>query len=476
MSDKDDPSKNSADDIDNEFNDDFDAEDFGDDGFDDLADQGVTLGELWRNNVFVKVGVILGALALLILGIIIFGGGSDRNPDSKVARSTDLTEAPGSSEVTEVYRQAIEEENNRRIEDAIRQNDSAVPTPVEPPKGTVPLQFEEPDEEDPLERWRRMQEDRLRQQQLQVEEAAPPPVPEEDTRTPAVNALAQAMSQQMESVLSNQQIKPPNLLSIADLGYLEGLVEKERARREAELERQRQQLANLGLTTTGDVKILLPAGTIEYAQLITEANTDAPGPVLAEIATGPFKGGRLIGTFDSTDNYITLNFNTVVLDGLDYSASAVAIDPNTTLPGLVTDIDRRYMQRVLLPAAAAFVTGFTQAIADSGRTSVTIAGDTVTESTSNQNLSRDQEVASGIAEAGEQLGEILEDETDDIEPLLRIRAGTPIGVLFISPVLDNTSSLDQQQLQQQQQPFAVPATGIAPLPLPVPVNVNAVQP
>jgi intracellular multiplication protein IcmE len=447
-----------GDEIENEFDDAFEAEDFSDDEFDefdDLADQGVTLGELWRNNIFVKVGVIFGALAILILAIIIFGGRGERTPDSRVARSTDLTEAPGGpNELSPTMVEALEEADTARTERAIRETGSVVPTPIGPSRGTLPPQFEEPEEEDPLERWRRMQEERLRQQQLQVEEAQPPPEPEEDTRTPAVNALAQAMSQQMESVLANQQIKSPTILNIADLRYLEALEEKERQKREAALEEQRQRLAALGLATgPGDVNILLPAGSIEYAQLVTEANTDVPGPVLAEIATGPLKGARLIGSFDSTERYITLNFNTIVLDGVDYPITAVAIDPQTTLPGMATDIDRRYFKRVVLPMAAEFITGFTQAVADSGRTSVTITGDTVTESTSNTNLDRDQEVASGIAAAGEEFADILDDEADDIEPLLRIRAGTPIGVLFTAAVTD----------AQPAAPATLsPAAGIAP--------------
>ncbi len=478
MSDDDDQIKTPLDEMENGFDDAFDAEDF-DDEFDDLADQGTTLGDLWRNNAFVKIGVIIAALILFILIISIFSGGGGKAPDSRVSRSTDLTEAPGSSEVSESYRQAVEEENNRRIEDAIRQSESAVPTPVEPPKGTLPLQFEEPEEEDPLERWRRMQEERLRQQQIQVEDAAPPPAPEEDTRTPAVNALAQAMSQQMESVLANQQIKSPQTLSIADLGYLENLAEQERQQREAELERLRQQrearALAAGAAGASDIEILLPAGTIEYAQLITEANSDVPGPILAEIATGPLRGGRLIGSFESTGKLLTLSFSAVILDGVDYPVSGVAIDPETTLPGVATDVNSRLFKRVFLPAAAEFITGFTDAVSNSGRTSITISGDSVSETTDNDDLSTDQEVASGIAELGEELEEIIDDTVDDIEPLVRVRAGTSVGVLFTSAVVD-----------QARAPVVTPPQGlnIAPVNLgpanngqaPLPFGVNSLNP
>ncbi|MCI5060379.1 MAG: DotG/IcmE/VirB10 family protein [Alphaproteobacteria bacterium] len=439
------------DDIDNEFDTDgFDVDDFDDDGFDDLATTENSLADLWKNNPFVKIGVILGALALLILGIILFGGKNEKDPTSRVARSRDLTEAPGTAEVTEAYRQAVEEENTRRTEEALRQGESAVPTPVEAPKGTLPLQFEEPAEEDPLERWRRMQEERIRQQQIQQQvEPQEPPEPEVDTKTPAVNAMAQAMAQQMESVLANQPINGMNVQPVATMAYLEALAEKQRQQLEAALAAQQQQLEEDG----EEVEILIPAGTIEYAYMLTEANTDAPGPILAQIATGPLKGARIIGNFAATNDYLTMNFSTAVLDGVDYAANAVAIDPDTTLPGVVTDIDRRYWQRVILPMAAEFVEGLTEAIADSGRTSVTISGDTVSETTSNQDLSRDQKVASGIAEAGEELSNIFGEMFDGTQPLIRVRAGTPIGVLFVSPVTDQP-----QLLQNVNDPGGVGAT------------------
>lgn len=450
----------SNDDIDNEFDtDDFDTGGFDDGGFDDLNDQTGTLGDLWRNNPLVKVGVILAAFAFLVGGIILFGGKEDRNPISRVTPSRDITETPGSAEVNENYRLALEEENTRRTEEAIRQSESAVPMPVDPPKGALPLQFEEPEEEDPLERWRRMQEDRIRQQQVEVEPViVPEEEPEVDNRTPAINALAAAMSQQMESVLSNQQIKGPILQQVATIDYLEALAEKERRQREEALARLNQELGEL--VEEGSVNILLPAGTIEYAQLITEANTDAPGPILAEIATGPLRGGKLIGSFTSTNDYLTLNFNSIVLDGINYPAQAVAIDPNTTLPGVITDIDRRYLERIILPTAAEFVTGFTEAIANSGTTTVTINNsDGTTTTTSTGTRDDEQEVASGIAEAGEAFADILNEEVGNIQPLLRVRAGTPLGIFFVAPVVDTP----EIALQAQQQNTAAPATTSVPV-------------
>lgn len=440
-------------------------------GFDDFSKKG-TLGDLWRNNPMVKVGVILAAFIVIVAGVILFGGKGEKLPPSNVGGTSDLTEAPGSAEVSASYAQAIEEENTRRIEEALRQDQSAVPMPVEPPKGTLPLQVDETAEEDPLDRWRRMQEERIQQQQIVNQEIEPPPPPEPvDTKTPAVNAMAQAMSIQMESVLSNQQIKGPHFKPITTMAYLEALEEKKRAAREAEMARQQQLMGGVGNEQIEN--IIIPAGTIEYAQLVTEANTDAPGPVMAQIASGPLAGARLIGSFQSTDNYLTLQFSTVVIDGVAEGANAVAIDPNTTLPGMVTEIDRRYLKRIILPAAGAFVEGLANAISESGTTTIYIDGDTVAESTSDRD--NRQEVASGISEAGEELREILEDEADATQPMLRIAAGTPIGVLFVEPVIEGDDLVEQnqreqdrlvqmQKFQQIQQPYmpAFPFAGTSP--------------
>lgn len=433
-----------------------DLDDFDDGGFEELNGKG-TLADLWRNNPFVKIAVIIGAFVFIVAGIILFGGKEERTPTSRtVGAAESVSEAPGSSDVSEAYRQAVEETNQVATEEALRNSTSAVPMPVAPALGVIPQTVDPNEEEDPLDRWRRMQEERMNQQDLTVEPVQQEP--EVDTRTPAVNALSQAMSQQMESVLAVQGVKGSQVLGVTNMRYLEEL----RMQEQRELEEAMQHQAALGsnnLQPTAEV--VVPAGTIEYAQLITEANTDAPGPVLAEIASGPLQGSRIIGSFSSTDqDYLTLNFSTVVVNGISQSVSAVALDPNTTLPGMVTDIDKRYFKRVVLPAAAAFVEGLTSAIAESGRTTVTIsgaAGTTTTQTTGNTD--NDQEVASGIEKAGETLSDIFDEEADRTRVMLKIASGTPIGILFMQPVMDRpivqpiTNNAGAGLPQQTQQPY-----------------------
>lgn len=421
----------------NDLNNDLDIEDFDDGGFDDFKKKG-TLGDMWRNNPMVKIGTILAVVAVIVGGILLFGGAEEKLPQSMLSEAKEVSEAPGSSEISSTMEQAIQDKNIENVEEAARTGGSAMPIPTQPSKGVVPLPVEEVSQEDPLERWRQMQEERVRQQQAIAQSSpqqplnnGPPPV---DTKTPAVNALSQAMIQQMQIVLKAQDANKFAKKDITPTSFLDEIEQKNQAKVAAQ-----QAIANQALNTEEIVEnIIIPAGTIEYAQLILEANTDAPGPTLAQIMSGPLNGAKILGSFTSTDEYLVLNFSTIVIDGVDYPIEAVAIDPDTSLPGVITEIDRRYFSRVILPLASEFITGFADAVSESGTTSIFIEDSNVTESTEDKDS--EQEVASGISEAGEALAEILDDETDKIKPLLRVARGTPIGVLFVAPVTDSENN------------------------------------
>ena len=140
----------------------------------------------------------------------------------------------------------------------------------------------------------------------------------------------------------------------------------------------------------------------------------------------------MLGAFTVENDLISLTFSQVVIDGISYPINAIALDPATTLPGMATEVDHRYFRRIILPAAAAFIDGAAEAIAESGRTDITITGDTVTSSETEAD--DEQEIASGLQEAAEELTTIIDEMNDDVEPLVIIGSGTPMGILFLDPV------------------------------------------
>ncbi|MBU0800092.1 MAG: type IV secretion protein DotG [Alphaproteobacteria bacterium] len=394
---------------------------------------GQTLGDLVKNSPLVKLGIIVGVITLIIGVIILFGGSKDQGRNSRVAGSgSGLVEAPGAEEVTESYQDAVTDFNINEVERALKQGDSALPVPVGTTRGRVGLEDEQLQAEDPLERWRRIQEERQKRQQGQR-----PTLPTVDPNAEQIDALTKLMQAQMESILSSKVIEPLEEYAVTSDEWID---EKFAREEKARLERAKA-LADAAAAAedaeASTAEIILPAGTIEYAQLLIEANSDAVGPVLAQIVSGPLSGSRILGSFKVEEEYLVLSFNQVVIDGVVHKTDAVALDPETTGIGIVTDIDRRYFKRVILPAAAAFVEGMAGAIADTGNT-VVVVGDTAIEQ--EDELDTNEQLYKGLEEAAGEVSDLLDEEADATKVQVKVRAGTPIGILFVAPVLENSSN------------------------------------
>ncbi len=424
------------------MSDDFDDDELDIEGssFDDFEQKdSATLGDLWRNNSMVKIGVIAAA-AIAILGIIIMFGEEERPPDmSLVPSGSSVNAPPGTEAASEAYVDAVEEKSQERVEIAEKQGGSALPTPIDPASNRLEVPEEQREQEDPLQRWRQIQEERLQRELEQTKVVDGPIIDDTSDNSEAIKAMAELMSQQMQAILESQSQQPPiRSAQITSPTFLDDL-------RAQEEEQAQQRAEEAGEVADGDEEgiTLLPAGEILYAQLITEANSDVPGPVLAEIMSGPLKGSKILGDFEVQNELITLNFNTIVYKEESLGIEAVAVDPNTTLTGMATEVDHRYFRRIVLPMAAAFVEGAAEAISESGRTNITIQGETVAEET--EETDSNQEVASGIEEAGEELRDILEEMADNTEVLVRIASGTPMGILFISPVVDDSAVSNDSQ-------------------------------
>lgn len=429
----------------------FDVDDAAfDDAMDSDFDSFETETSGSSQNPMVKLGIIGGIIVVIVGAIFLFGGSSDPvTPSSVGPARQDLRETAATSDLDQTMTAAIEDQDEQRLAEAEDTNQSFFPTPTGTARGRMEAQPLEATQEDPLDKWREIQEQQQRAQ-IAAQQAQQPvqqgPSPEEQARSQALNDLAQAMSKQMSEILGNRGIKSLNSMTVTSLDY------------DANGNLQTNQVGGMGYPqgvdpTTGyplqaqqTVTQLLPAGTVEYGQMLIEANSDIDGPVLAQIVTGPFAGGRVIGSFSREDEYLVIKFSTVVSEGISYSIDAVAIDPDNNLTGVATDVDRRYWQRVILPAAARFLEGMGSAIADSGSTSVTVSGDTVVEQ--GNDLNTREELYKGVEEAAKQMGDVLDEEGRQTEILVRVRAGTPVGILFLKPVFDNnadTGLADQDQ-------------------------------
>jgi intracellular multiplication protein IcmE len=406
------------------------ADGFGDFDQETPSGNGKSLGDVFRDNPFIKVVLVGVGVVAVAVALFSFGGSSKKENVSEVGTAINESVPPG-QETSEAYRSAVDDVNQQRLENAVRTGESAIPIPTASPDASSVLPETIPpvsDAEDPLDGWRAQAQAPVQTEPVldpATQALNPQPVQAAGPDPAAVGALSQAMAQQMQSILDKHSIVGAQVMEVS-------AVDKGVGGSGTGSGSAGGAVSGGTDTPVEEVEILVPAGTIAYAQTLTEANSDTPGPVLARIASGPLAGSKILGSFEQSEEYLTLNFNTVVVKGVSQSVNAVALDPKTTLPAVATEVDHRYWRRFILPAAARFIEGMGDAISQREQTDVTVNGDTVTSS--KPDLKPREELAAGLSEGTSEIGDQLNDIADETKILVKVHAGTPIGILFLEPV------------------------------------------
>ena len=185
-----------------------------------------------------------------------------------------------------------------------------------------------------------------------------------------------------------------------------------------------------GASAAANAQILLKAGSIVFATLDTAVNTDEPGPVMATITGGPLKGGKLLGTLTNQGQKAMLSFNTLSMPNASSSVSisSVAIDPATARTALSSETDNHYLLRYGTLFASSFVSGYAQAVSQSGsQTTITLQG--VTHST--PILSPQQKLTVALGNVGQQYSGVI-GAIYNTPPTVKIYAGTGVGILLLA--------------------------------------------
>jgi intracellular multiplication protein IcmE len=424
-----------------------------------------SLKEVWESNPMLKIAALVLGVALLLGVYFIFFNAKDEGPKSMVRVSSETKQVPGQSELDPAYRKALEETNKKAAEAAAQSGGSALPTPIGTAKVSgldVPVMPEKP-KTDPLAEWRKATEARRNAVEKEAppeQGVAPPPevVPMAQPVRPPVTLkrdpeAAKRLAEQMR-VIIGAQVPGKSTLTILTPKASE-YVEMTKAEAEAKEKAktaQQNQLAAGGTPCTGTActassgtgtegsgiappdKIIVPAGSIAYAQLMTELNSDIMGPALVQILSGPFAGGRAIGKVEVKSDfgdYMVLTFNTVVFDTVSYKINGIAMDEKTTLTGQATDVEHHYLARIILPAAAKFIEGYGSALSQTGTTVSQTPGGGQEASTPVPNPK--QSIFKGVEESSKVVSDmILKNAGQPVT--VKIAKGTTMGIFFMDQV------------------------------------------
>ena len=176
-------------------------------------------------------------------------------------------------------------------------------------------------------------------------------------------------------------------------------------------------------------RVLVPAGRGIYAHTVLAVNSDTNGPIVLEADTGPIAGDRMIGTFSQSGvDRLIVKVQTVEHRGQSLDANGIVVAPGSMEEAVATSIDQHYLERFVLPAAAAFVQGLGQAAVMSNST-VQMSPFGLTQSFGP--LSLQQQAFAGGAAAAAAVGNAM---TASIPkgPTVHLAANVSVGVMFLS--------------------------------------------
>ncbi|MDX9689979.1 MAG: hypothetical protein EOM37_08140 [Proteobacteria bacterium] len=400
--------------------------------------------DAWRNKPVVKLLVIMTIVGVALAGALGVFSEEKKTDFSKVAEVPRLNQPPGGT-ATQFFIEQNEQANTERAQKALTVGGSSLPTPAgrditelldkkKDPMVEFRAETERLKKEFEAEQRRNAQRVQMLEQKVQQKRGGP----QQD------DSLAKAMQKQMQEMM--EYWAPKGMKAVAGVAPNEETKVQNCEGCEAKVEQ-----ASFNKMTAP--KVMVPAGTVNYMQLLTEANSDVPGPILAQILSGPLAGGRAIGTFQVMNDYLVMNFSSVSYKGKNYAISGLALDPDTTLGGMATEVDHRYFVRVLLPAAASFVSAFGNTLADTD-TTTTVSDNAVLVDQSRKGTK--EAIYAGIGSVGQTMSQFFRDEANRTKTLVRVAVGTPMGLFFTSPVYENgTRYKGAEELAGEQQ--AVPS-------------------
>ena len=179
-------------------------------------------------------------------------------------------------------------------------------------------------------------------------------------------------------------------------------------------------------------------GSIIYGIFENAMKSTMPGPVIGELVQGKYNGDRVIGAFTRTSgsNHLLIRLNTLVLpSGKTVAINGYAVSPQTTLPGMATNVNYHVMARTANFLGAAFlagVEGYGSAVAQQGTTTVgSLFGGATTVYPM---LTPAQTLDVAVGQAAQQLQPIQQNMMQNVmEPdTVTVAQGTPFGLLVVS--------------------------------------------
>lgn len=252
-------------------------------------------------------------------------------------------------------------------------------------------------------------------------------------RLDRVQALQNAMSQQAQDLISRAWITPVMVyqggtdLSKTKLGSGLGMG--------TEAAQAKGDEAQTSDQSAPKMPPAIKAGTILFAVLDTTLDSDYPDtPAMATIVDGEFKGAKLLGRMNVVQgkDKMAITFTLMNRDAwlTGKTVNAFAIDPDTARTVMASSVDYHYLLRYGGLFASSFLSGYANAIMNSGATNTTgIFGTSTTRSA----FSPGEKIATGLGQVGTAFANVVQTYVNT-PPTIKVNSGVGLGILFMADV------------------------------------------
>ena len=370
----------------------------------------------FKRNIMIIGGVFVGVVAIVLV-MFLFTDNLKKKPEPKSSIQQGVSSPGGEGDLGPNMAKKVLNVQTREAEEAARQNKSYIPKDIiaavdqnSTPQPTQPAPSQFGAQQFPVQA-----NGPGASGYPQIQQAA------QQAEIDRENRRREGAARQLEGLVARQQVSS-NLQRFATTNSSD-------SSRGA----SQQQMAAGGLAGGQALPQALLTDALEIygAETLSPVDTDGTSYVSARITSGKLDGAFLIGNIRLANESVETTFTQMRYNGKTYQIQAIALDQDTATNALAGNIDRKILQRYVMPVGLAVVQGFAQAKATVAQSSTVIQGAGVVNNIPAP--TSEQARNAGIARGLDILGQRINQQAN--QPIaVSLKPYHAIGIMFMQPV------------------------------------------
>lgn len=175
---------------------------------------------------------------------------------------------------------------------------------------------------------------------------------------------------------------------------------------------------------------VLRAGHQYVARSTMAANSDVGGPVILELVNGPLRKHRMIGKFERKEEWLRMEFNSLVGIKDPVRINAIGLDMETVLNAVGGDVDYHTFYRYGWWGFGTVLSAIGKAAERNADTKTIFVGDNVVQDSQSDT---NREIKIALGDLGQSVGDVMKDRIN--RPLtVTVDVNQLVGVVFMDDI------------------------------------------